>query len=152
MLAKLYILFVKHCQSWMLWIPQNLQQHFPVMFKVTCKAFVKPKHIQLLEVPAREEWIHLFFCFLFLWDKVTEFTDAADAYNCTQSWGTEFMKWLLSSPDKILLLSLFARIFLPFWGGNYFQFSDSFTYHFVFESFSIWSCFQKCMEDIHRFL
>lgn len=44
-------------------------------------------------------------------------------------------------PDKKLLLSLFARTFLPFWGENYFQFPDSFTYHFVFESFDIWSCF-----------
>lgn len=55
MAAKLYILFVTHCQSWMLYIPQDHRKHFPVMFKVIWKVFVKLKHIQLRDVPAREE-------------------------------------------------------------------------------------------------
>lgn len=55
MAAKLYILFVTHCQNWMLYIPQDHQKHFSAMFKVIWKVFVKLKHIQLPDMLAREK-------------------------------------------------------------------------------------------------
>lgn len=55
MAAKLNILFVTHCQNWMLYIPQEHQKHLPVVFKVTWKVFVELKHIPLSDVPAREK-------------------------------------------------------------------------------------------------
>lgn len=55
MAAKLYILFVTHCQNWMLYIPQDHQKHFSVMFKVIWKVFVKLEHIQLPDMLAREK-------------------------------------------------------------------------------------------------